>query len=80
VESSRRYYTLMIGLVGISEHRLDHVHPRDQCPLTTSSIYSAARWEPTTMDRLAPLIRARGQTGHWVPVGVNPAFSLLTST
>jgi hypothetical protein len=45
------------------ERRLGHGQPHDQCPPTTSSIYSAARQGSTTMDRLAPPIRARGQTG-----------------
>jgi hypothetical protein len=63
VESSRRCCALMIELVGMSERRLGHDQPHDQCPPATSTIYSAARWGPTTIDRLAPLIRARGQTG-----------------
>jgi hypothetical protein len=74
VESSRHCCALMIELVGMTEHRLGHGQPRDQCPLATSSIYSAARRGPTTMDRLAPLIRARGQTGTGlglVPLGTH---------
>jgi hypothetical protein len=63
VESSRRCCALMIRLVGMSERRLGHNQPHYQCPPATSSIYSAARRGRTTMDRLAPPIRARGQKG-----------------
>jgi hypothetical protein len=40
VESCRSYCALMIGLVGMSKHRLGHSQPRVQCPPATSSIYS----------------------------------------
>jgi hypothetical protein len=52
------------------------------CAPTTSSSYSAARRGSTTIDRLAPPIRTRGQTGdgdlvpfHWAPIRVNPTLS-----
>jgi hypothetical protein len=72
VESSRRCYALIMRLVGMSGRRLGHGQPCDPCPPTTSSIYSAARQGPTTMDRLASPIRARGETGMGlgpVPLG-----------
>jgi hypothetical protein len=79
VESFRHCCALMIRLTGISERRLGHSQPHDQCPPTTSSTYSTARRRPTTINWLAPPIRARGQTGmgdsvpfRWTPVGVNP--------
>jgi hypothetical protein len=72
VESSRRCYALIMRLVGMSGRRLDHGLPCDPCPPATSSIYSVARQGPTTMDRLASPIRARGETGMGlgpVPLG-----------
>jgi hypothetical protein len=63
VESSHCCCALMIGLEWISESRLGHSQFRVLCPSATSSSYSAARRGPTTMDRLAPPIKARGQTG-----------------
>jgi hypothetical protein len=74
VESSRNCCALMIGLVGMLEHRLGHGQPSDACPPATSSIYSAARRGPTIMNQLAPPIRARGQTGMGlgpVPLGAH---------
>jgi hypothetical protein len=85
VESSHRCCALVIGLMGILECRLGHSQLRGVCPPATSSFYSATRWGPTIMDRLAPPTRAQGESGsedsvplRWAPVGVNPTFSPLT--
>jgi hypothetical protein len=74
VESSRRCCALMIELVGMSERRLGHNQPRDQCPPATSSTYSAP-------DQGARSNRNEGLDpipldARWV----NSTFSPLTST
>jgi hypothetical protein len=60
VEASRRCCALGIGLAVISEWELGHDEPWHACP-GPLLFYSATRRVPTTMDRLASPIRARGE-------------------